>query len=55
MKHLAQNYRSGELAVIDAPSSDLRPGRGARAIALLPDLHRHRDDEGRRVQDVPRR
>ncbi len=37
------------------PSPDLRPRRRARAIALLPDLHRHRDDEGRRVQDVPRR
>ena len=47
MKQVVQNYRSGELAVIDAPSSDLRPRRGARAIALLPDFHRHRDDEGR--------
>ena len=52
MKQVAQNYRSGELAVIDVPAPIVRPRRGARAVALLADLDRHRADEGRRVQDV---
>ena len=52
MKQVAQNYHSGELAVIDAPAPILCSWRCARAIAVFPDIHRHRAHEGRRVQDV---
>ena len=52
MKQVAQNYHSGELAVIDAPAPSCAPWRGARTIALLPDLHGYRADEGGGIQDV---
>ena len=55
MKQVAQNYRSGELAVLDVPVPACKPGRRAGALAVLADLHRHRDDEGQRGPDVAAR
>ena len=48
MKQVAQNYRSGELTVLDVPPPGVQAGRGAGPLAVLADLHRHRDDEGGR-------
>ncbi len=48
MKQVAQNYRSGELSVLDVPNQRASPGACPRPHALLPHLDRHRDDEGDR-------
>ena len=39
MKQIAQNYKTGELALVDAPVPACRPGR-ARAHRVLVDLER---------------
>ena len=52
MKQIAQNYKSGELTVLDVPAPGVPARRGAGPVAVLADLHRHRDDEGDRGQDV---
>ena len=55
MKQVAQNYKSGELAVLDVPVPAVPAGRGARAIGVLTDLHGHRADEGVRGQALAAR
>ena len=52
MKQVAQNYKSGELTVLDVAGPGVQPGRRPGAVAVLADLHRHRDDEGDRGQAV---
>ena len=52
MKQIAQNYKSGELSVLDVPAPVVPSRRRARAVAVLAHLHRHRDDEADRGQDV---
>ena len=55
MKQVAQNYRSGELAVLDVPRPGVQARRRAGALAVLAHLDRHRDDEGRRGAAVAAR
>ena len=55
MKQVAQNYRSGELAVLDVPEPGVPAGRRPRALAVLTDLHGHRADEGLRGAALPAR
>ena len=55
MKQVAQNYRSGELAVLDVPPPTCAPGGVLVRSLFLPDLHRDRADEGQRVEDVAAR
>ena len=50
MKQIAQNYKSGELDRPRRAGSGVPSRRRARAVAVLADLHRHRDDEGHRGQ-----
>ena len=55
MKQVAQNYRSGELVGARRAGAGLQAGRRAGALAVLADLHRHRDDEGHRGAAVAAR
>jgi hypothetical protein len=41
MKQIAQNYKSGVLAVLEAPAPACRPGRRIRAVTVLAHF-RHR-------------
>ena len=50
MKQIAQNYRSGELAVLDVPVPATLPGGVLVRTPVLAHLHRHRDDEDQREQ-----
>ena len=53
MKQVAQNYRSGELAVARRSGPRLQARRRPGPFALLADLDRHRADEGERGPAVP--
>ena len=55
MKQVAQNYRTGELTVLDSADTGVSPGRGACPLALLTDLDRDRAHEGAGGQALPRR
>ena len=46
VKQVVQNYKSGELALLDVPVPACKPGGVLVRSAVLADLHRHRDDEG---------
>ena len=52
MKQIAQNYKSGELALLEVPVPAVRPGGVLVRTRVLAHLHRHRDDEDQREQAV---
>ena len=52
MKQVAQNYKSGELALLEVPVPAARPGGVVVRTRVLAHLDRHRDDEDQREQAV---
>ena len=55
MKQVAQNYRPVTCSVLDVPAPHCQPGGVLVRSAVLADLDRHRDDEGRRGEALAAR